>query len=102
MSCIGIVPMPRESGPDCLCWRGPIAGATSYLRAPYMIVYTVNQNANDGGVLYGPHARGWPVPRYPAITQARDAGRPEHLGSGLTTRVEMHSDDTITPPTSYQ
>ena len=38
----------------------------------------------------------------PAIKQARDAARAEHLESGLATRVEMHGADAIVLLANYQ
>jgi hypothetical protein len=38
----------------------------------------------------------------PAIKQARNAARAEHLDSGLATRVEMHGADTIVPLADYR
>ncbi|WP_027484704.1 hypothetical protein [Rhodanobacter sp. OR87] len=68
-----------------------------------MIVYTVKQN----------ESRLWCVCTMsatladglqlgPAIKQARDAARAEHLESGLATRVEMHGAAAIVPLANYQ
>jgi hypothetical protein len=65
-----------------------------------MIVYTVKQNENGlWSVSYMGITLADGLYLGPAITQARDAARAEHLDSGLTTRVEMHG---IVPLANYQ
>jgi hypothetical protein len=78
-------------------------GATSLAWMARMIVYTVRQNKCGlwsvscvsvtlaDGLQLGP-----------AIKQARNAARTEHLASGLITRVEMHGDAAVVLLASYQ
>ena len=68
-----------------------------------MIVYTVKQNESGlWNVSYMGVMLADGLHLGPAITQARDASRAEHLGSGLTTRVEKHGADAIVPLANYQ
>lgn len=80
-----------------------MTGATSLARVPRMIVYTVKQNENGlWSVSYMGITLVDGLYLGPAITQARDAARTEHLDSGLPTRVEMHGADAIVPLADYQ
>ena len=80
-----------------------MTGATSLARVPRMIVYTVKQNENGlWSVAYMGITLADGLHLGPAITQAREAARAEHLDSGLTTRVEMHGADAIIPLANYQ
>lgn len=68
-----------------------------------MILYTVKQNESGlWSVSYMGVTLADSLHLGPAIKQARDAARAEHVDSGLTTRVEMHGTDTIVPLANYQ
>lgn len=98
------MPMPRESGQTALCQRGSMTGATSlHAWVPRMIVYTVKQNESGlWSVSYMGVTLEDGLHLGPAIKQARDAARAEHLDSGLATRVEMLGADMIVPLVNYQ
>jgi hypothetical protein len=67
-----------------------------------MIVYAIKQNESGlWNVSYMGITLADGLHLGPAITQARDAARAEHLDSGLTTRVEMHDADAIVPLANY-
>ena len=68
-----------------------------------MIVYTVKQNESGlWRVSYLGVTLADGLYLGPAIKQARDSARAEHLDSGLSTRVEMHGADAIVPLANYQ
>ena len=68
-----------------------------------MMIYTVKQNESGRwSVSYMGVALADGLQLGPAIKQARNAARAEHLKSGLTTRVEMHGADAIVPLANFQ
>jgi hypothetical protein len=96
--------VPRESGPDCPSVSTNLRSGQPFLhKVPRMIVYTVKQNENGlWNVSYMGVMLADGLHLGPAITQARDAARTEHLDSGLATRVEMHDANAIVPLARYQ
>jgi hypothetical protein len=68
-----------------------------------MILYTVKQNESGlWCIRYMSVTLADGLQLGPAIKQARDVARAEHLESGLTTRVEMHGAAAIVPLANYQ
>ncbi|SHM46056.1 hypothetical protein SAMN05428972_3651 [Rhodanobacter sp. OK091] len=80
-----------------------MTGATSLAWVLRMILYTVKQNESGlWCIRYMSITLADGLQLGPAIKQARNAARAEHLDSGLATRVEMHGADAIVPLANYQ